>query len=172
MDILCVIDMQNDFLSGALRNEQAIAIEDSVADYIKNFNGKVFATKDTHQADYLNSREGKNLPVEHCIEGTWGHQITDKVTEALNSKNDLTIINKDTFGSKKLATKIAEISDIDKIVIIGVCTDICVISNAMTIRAFNPEIPIYIVENLCAGVTKESHQTAINAMKGCQFIVI
>lgn len=166
MDILIVVDMQNDFIDGSLRTDEAKEIVKDVKDYINKFGGKIIFTKDTHYDNYLETSEGKNLPIKHCIKGTKGHEI-NKNLDTSNAE----IIEKITFGSSKLIDRLKEIEKkepIDSITIIGLCTDICVISNALTIKTFFPEIRIIVKEKLCAGVTKESHRTAIEAMKPCQ----
>ncbi|MBQ4364292.1 MAG: isochorismatase family protein, partial [Oscillospiraceae bacterium] len=126
----------------------------------------------THQENYLDTREGSVLPVVHCVKGTKGHELDPVVAEALGSS--YFPVEKNTFGSKDLPLVIADKTDISKIEefdIIGVCTDICVISNAMILRAHFPEVPIKIISDCCAGVTPESHRNALNAMAACQFIV-
>ncbi len=172
MEVLIVVDMQNDFVSGALGTSEAKEIVDNVVSKIKKFNGTILFTQDTHQEDYLNSAEGKKLPVEHCIKNTWGWQIIDEIKEACK---DISPIEKPTFASVDLGEKLVQINEetkIEKITLIGLCTDICVISNAMLVKAFLPEIPIEIDSNCCAGVSKESHLNALEAMKVCQISVI
>ncbi len=167
MKVLIVVDMQNDFIDGSLGTEEACAIVDQVAAKIKSYDGKIIYTRDTHQRDYLNTQEGKNLPVEHCIEGSKGWEISDK----LPVSDDAKIINKPTFGSKELGEYLCELNETEKIEeveLIGLCTDICVISNALLIKAFLPQVPICVDPKCCAGVTPESHDTALEAMKMCQ----
>ena len=170
MKILVVVDMQNDFIDGALGTAEAVGIVDRVAEKIRNFDGKVIYTRDTHAADYLKTQEGKNLPVEHCIEGRDGWMISSK----LPVDDDAKIINKPTFGSKELGLYLEELNAegkgdcIGEIEVIGLCTDICVISNALLIKAFLPEVPISVDSACCAGVTPESHENALEAMKMCQ----
>ena len=168
MKILVVVDMQNDFIDGALGTAEAQKIVPAVADKIKGWTGEVYVTQDTHQADYLTTQEGRNLPVEHCIEGTRGWEIAPAVREALT---DFTCLTKPTFGSSSLAETLAIVNQnepIEEIVLTGLCTDICVISNAMTLKAFLPEVPLAVDAACCAGVTPESHQNALNAMRACQ----
>ena len=168
---LIVVDMQNDFISGALGTKEACAIVPSVVELIKGFDGEVIFTRDTHHDAYLSTQEGKNLPVAHCIKGSWGWQIHPEV-EAANSG---LVIDKPTFGSSKLFELLEgenNRSPIDEITLIGICTDICVISNAIGIKAFLPEVKIKVVSSCCAGVTPESHQNALNAMKMCQIEII
>jgi len=167
MEILVVVDMQKDFVDGALGTPEAVKIVPRVVEKIKNFKGTVFYTRDTHQENYMESQEGKNLPVIHCVEGTNGWQIIPEV-EAIRAGK---IVNKPTFGSKELAIELAKVHEsvgIESITLIGLCTDICVISNALTLKAFLPETPIIVDASCCAGVTPESHMRALEAMKMCQ----
>lgn len=167
MKYLIVVDMQNDFIDGALGTKEAVAIVPAVKEKIKNFDGRIIFTRDTHEADYLSTQEGKNLPVEHCVRGTGGWQINAEL-EALR-KNEA--IDKPSFGSVELAQMLKaenEKENIESIELIGLCTDICVISNAMLIKAFLPEIPVEVDASCCAGVTPESHQRALDAMAVCQ----
>ena len=175
MKILLVIDMQNDFLEGALRNEEGIKIIPKVVEKINEYkrnNDIVIATLDTHQTNYLDTQEGKNLPVTHCVKDTYGWQIQKDIMEALG---DALVFEKPTFGSTKLASYLKEkyekIQSELEIEIIGVCTDICVISNAMLIKANLPESHITVLKDLCAGVTVESHQNALKAMSTCQITI-
>ena len=166
MKVLVVVDMQNDFIDGALGTKEAEAIVGKVAEKIEGFDGTVIYTRDTHKPDYLKTQEGTNLPVEHCIEGSEGWKISSKLPVA----PDATVIDKPTFGSKELGLyleKINEQDPIEEIEVIGLCTDICVISNALLIKAFLPEVPISVDPECCAGVTPESHNTALEAMKMC-----
>ena len=174
MKVLVVVDMQNDFIDGALGTKEAQAIVPNVVEKIKNFVGRILVTFDTHANDYLNSLEGKNLPVKHCIEYTKGWQLREEVKEILNQKNYVSSFTKPSFGSIVLGQylkDLAEIEPIDSIEIIGLCTDICVISNALILKAFLPEIPITVDASCCAGVTPESHKNALEAMKMCQINV-
>ena len=167
MKVLIVVDMQNDFIDGALGTKEAVGIVDNVADKIRNYDGKVIYTRDTHQPDYLNTQEGRNLPVTHCIEGSEGWMLSSKLPVA----DDAKIFNKPTFGSRELAEYIAGLNEkeaVEEIELIGLCTDICVISNAMVIKAFLPEVPVTVDPECCAGVTPESHNNALEAMKMCQ----
>lgn len=163
--VLLVIDMQNDFIDGALKNEEAMAIIENVnkkiAQYRENGDIVVF-TRDTHNSNYLNTIEGKYLPVPHCIKGTEGWQISPKININSNDK----IIDKPTFGSLELADYVATLKP-KEIELIGVCTDICVISNSMIMKAKFPDKEITVDATCCAGVTPESHKNAIEAMKMC-----
>lgn len=172
--ILIVVDMQNDFITGSLGTKEAEKIVESVKEKVKSFDGDIIFTRDTHCEDYLSTQEGKNLPVEHCIKGTNGWEIhpeLDKIRVELNSP----VFDKITFGSRELAEKLYQMNSVNKIneiVLIGICTDICVISNALTIKAFLPEISISVDSACCAGVTPESHENALNAMKMCQIKIL
>ena len=168
MKLLIVVDMQNDFINGALGTPEAVAIVPYVKDRIQGFDGKVFFTRDTHFENYMNTQEGKNLPVPHCIKDTEGWQIQAE----LDALRKTAPIDKITFGSKELMATIEQEAPVESITLVGLCTDICVISNAMLIKAFYPEIPVIVDAKGCAGVTPESHQNALNAMKMCQIQVI
>ena len=164
---LIVVDMQNDFIDGALGTPEAVAIVSNVEKKIKEFDGEVFFTRDTHFADYMETQEGKNLPVPHCIKGTDGWQIRAEL-DALRKTEP---IDKVVFGSSELAQLLVrknEVEPIESITFVGLCTDICVISNAFTVKSFLPEIPLIVDASCCAGVTPESHRNALSAMKMCQ----
>ena len=169
MKLLVVVDMQNDFIDGALGTKEAVAIVDTVNKKIQEYRSAgdcVVFTRDTHQKNYLQTQEGRHLPVEHCVEGTAGWQISS----ALDTGTD-TIINKPSFGSLALADYAAGLADLESIELVGLCTDICVISNAFILKARLPEVPIYCDGSACAGVTPQSHANALEAMKMCQIIV-
>lgn len=166
-DILIVVDMQNDFIDGALGTKEAVEIVPRVKKKIAEFNGKVFFTRDTHFENYLLTQEGKNLPVPHCIKGTPGWEIRPEL-DALRRTEP---IDKLTFGASELGAILVKENrenPINSITLIGLCTDICVISNAMIAKAFLPEVPIIVDAKCCAGVTPESHKNALSAMKMCQ----
>ena len=168
--VLVVIDMQNDFVDGALGTKEAQAIVPAVLEKIKEYAGeKVFATRDTHDENYMETSEGKHLPVPHCIKGTQGCEIRDDVAEALNDVG-AEIIDKPTFGSTELAEKMVALAKTDELTIevIGLCTDICVASNALLLKANLPETVIKVDPLCCAGVTPESHDAALLTMKMCQ----
>lgn len=166
--ILIVIDMQNDFIDGALGTKEALAIVPYVKEIIESFDGKVLFTRDTHFENYMRTQEGSNLPVLHCIKGTEGWQIRAEL-DALRKTEP---IDKLTFGSRDLVDVLKNETDIESITFVGLCTDICVISNAMVVKAFFPEIPLIVDAKACAGVTPESHKRALEAMKVCQIKVI
>jgi len=168
MKYLIVVDMQNDFITGSLGTKEAEAILPKVIEKVKNYDGTVIYTKDTHQADYMATQEGKNLPVEHCIEGSWGWMLADEL-EKLSAGHK--VFNKPTFGSTELAKYLVEENakdEIEEIELCGLCTDICVISNTFVIKANLTEVPVTVDASCCAGVTPESHLNALAAMKMCQ----
>ena len=164
MKLLIVVDMQNDFIDGALGTSEAVAILPYVKKKITEFDGKVIFTRDTHFENYSDTQEGKKLPVPHCIKNTHGWEIHREL-DALRRTD---AIDKITFGSKDLVDVIGRESDVESITFVGLCTDICVISNVMLTKAFYPEIPLIVDAKGCAGVTPQSHQTALDAMKMCQ----
>ncbi len=171
-DILVVVDIQNDFVDGALGTKEAEAIIKNACIVIENHNGEIFVTFDTHKENYMETSEGKNLPVPHCIKGTDGFELNRDIEKALEGKN-WTRVEKPTFGSIELANIIKEQHGTDlKITMIGLCTDICVISNALILKANFPESDISVIENACAGVTPEKHNCAIETMKSCQINII
>lgn len=169
-NILVVVDMQNDFIDGALGTGEAVAIVDNVAEYIASFDGEVIFTRDTHFENYMDTQEGRKLPVPHCIKGTDGWQIREKLNKFV--KPDTKVFDKLTFGSVELGEYVRGMEDLESATLIGLCTDICVISNAMIIKANKPEIEVNVVEKCCAGVTVASHNNSLEAMKMCQINVI
>lgn len=170
MKVLCVIDMQNDFIDGALGTKEAEAIVDKVKEKIALYrkNGyRIIFTRDTHYGDYLDTAEGKKLPVPHCITGTDGWQISPELdTEGCE------IIDKPTFGSFELAEAVAQTENLEEVELLGLCTDICVISNAMLIKARLYETPVKVSAGASAGVTPQSHLNALESMKMCQIDII
>jgi len=174
--ILIVVDMQNDFTSGVLGNPECESTVKEVVNVIRSNDwDKIYLTKDTHQKNYLKTQEGRNLPIEHCIEFTEGWEIREEILNIVNNKDATTVI-KPTFGSLFLGNVLRKeyFREQEKIeiTIVGVCTGICVISNAMLIKAALPEAKINIIEKACACVTPESHKNAIEAMKMCQINII
>lgn len=171
--VLVVVDMQNDFVDGTLGTKEAVGIVENVVNKIKNFDGKIFATLDTHQNNYMETSEGKKLPVPHCIRMTNGWLLNEKVMAALSDK-DYKTIEKKTFGSTRLVNEIRRIKGEDDIEIefVGLCTDICVVSNVLLMKAYFPEVKMTVDANCCAGVTPESHKAALDTMKMCQIDVI
>lgn len=169
-DILIVVDMQNDFISGALGTAEAQAIVPKVVKKVKGFTGRVIFTRDTHFENYLSTQEGRNLPVPHCIKGSDGWQICAELAPLCTEPP----VDKPTFGSYTLAELLATANirePIGSITLVGLCTDICVIANAMVIKAFLPEVTVKVDAACCAGVTPESHKTALDAMRPCQIVI-
>ena len=184
-DILVIIDPQVDFISGALKNEQAIKAVPNIVDKIKNFKGHtILVTKDTHFSDYLSTKEGRYLPVEHCIKGTEGWRIDANIKtaleEAAGSGKEIKFIEKNTFGSLNLMTELRYVlRDLEwenyvtsKIEFIGFCTDICVVSNVLLAKSEFYDTNIVVDASCCAGVTPESHEAALKTMKMCQVNII
>lgn len=171
--VLVVVDMQNDFIDGALGTKAAVGIVENAINKIKNFDGKIFATLDTHQSNYMETSEGKKLPVPHCIRMTNGWLLNEKVMVSLSDK-DYKTIEKKTFGSTRLVNEICRIKGEDDIEIefIGLCTDICVVSNVLLLKAYFPEVKMTVDASCCAGVTLEGHKAALDTMKMCQIDVV
>ena len=166
MKVLVVVDMQNDFIDGALGSPAACEIVGGVDSYVKGYDGKVVFTRDTHPEKYLDTMEGKRLPVPHCIKDTHGWQISDKISVPCGAM----VIDKPTFGSLELVDALRKIDaaePIDEIELLGLCTDICVISNAFISKAAFPEVKIIVNAALSRGVSRESHDTALAAMRAC-----
>jgi len=171
LDYLVVVDMQNDFVDGSLGTEEAVNIIDNVVSEITNFTGQVLFTCDTHDDNYENTVEGNFLPVRHCIQNTKGWAIQEKVKEALDSVGAIGFL-KETFGCESLVDYLKNQEKVDSIGIIGLCTDICVISNALTLKTYFPNTEIWVRSNACAGVTPKSHENALSAMKMCHIKII
>ena len=171
--VLVVVDMQNDFVDGALGTKEAVSIVENVVNRIENFDGKILATLDTHENNYMDTAEGKKLPVPHCIRMTNGWLLNEKVMMALSDK-DYKTIEKKTFESTRLVNEIRKIKGNDDLEIefVGLCTDICVVSNVLLLKAYFPEVKMTVDANCCAGVTPEAHNAALVTMKSCQIDVI
>lgn len=170
-DILLVVDMQNDFIDGALGTKEAVAIVPNVKKKIEEFEGTVIFTRDTHEENYMETQEGRNLPVPHCIRGSEGWQIRKELDDLRTTLP----IDKVTFGSSELGGFLKDMNEtnpINSITVIGLCTDICVISNVMIAKAFLPEVPVIVDANCCAGVSPETHENALKAMEVCQVKVV
>lgn len=172
MKILAVIDMQKDFIDGALGTQEAQKIVPAVVEKMRSFNGRILATRDTHEENYLETQEGKQLPVVHCIRGTEGWQLHPEIAVLLTEEP----VDKPTFGSVELARILSDYHTqteaIEEITLVGLCTDICVISNAMLFKAYLPEVPVTVDASCCAGVTPETHRQALEAMKMCQIQIV
>lgn len=168
MKFLIVVDMQVDFISGSLGSELATAIVPFVVEKVKGFDGRVIFTRDTHGADYMKTQEGRKLPVEHCIKDTHGWQICEELLPYAKE-----IVDKITFGSTGLPRILSSYGEeVTEIELCGLCTDICVISNAMILKSAFPEARVLIDSSCCAGVTEQSHKTALEAMRAVQIEVI
>lgn len=171
MDVLVVVDMQNDFIDGSLGSKEAQEIVPRVVEKVRAFQGHILFTRDTHQKDYLSTQEGKKLPVEHCIAHTHGWEICDQLKEFCS-----TPIDKPTFGSTGLGqilkARNTYEAPIERVTLVGLCTDVCVISNALLLKAFLPETQIVVDAACCAGITPETHAQALGAMKMCQIEII
>lgn len=170
--ILVVVDMQKDFVDGALGSKEAVAIVPNVVNKIKDFEGDIFVTYDTHFENYMDTNEGKNLPVPHCIKGTDGWELNEEVAKALANRK-YTPVEKITFGSVDLPGLVGKAAGDEEFTVelVGLCTDICVVSNALLLKANFPEMNILVDAACCAGVTVESHEAALTTMKMCQIEV-
>lgn len=170
MKVLAIIDMQKDFIDGALGTKEAVAIVPKVAARLAQARADgetVVFTRDTHHADYLLTQEGRNLPVPHCLEGTDGWQI-----DAALAVEDAPVFDKPGFGSPALIEYLRSLPALEGVEFIGLCTDICVITNAMMTKVALPEVPLSVRADCCAGVTPQSHETALQAMRVCQISIV
>ena len=171
MNVYIIIDMQNDFIDGALKNEDAMKIVEPMCSFINKIkdmkNSYLVATQDTHQPSYLETNEGKHLPFVHCVENTRGWEINDEIKKCIT--NNAMIIRKPNFGisSENWAKYLKDLNP-ERIILMGVCTDICVVSNALSLKTAFPEIPVIVLSDLCAGVTIETHDAGLLTMKMCQ----
>ena len=178
MDVLIVVDMQKDFVDHALGTPEAVEIVPAVAEKIRQYRargGAVIATRDTHPENYLNTQEGKFLPVIHCVKGTEGWELDDEIAAALGP--DAIILDKPTFGCTELVKLMGEFAaeygeENVNTEIVGLCTDICVVSNALLLKAFYHEMPICLDARCCAGVTPEKHAAALETMASCQIRIV
>lgn len=166
MKFLIVVDMQVDFITGSLGSAAAQAIVPGVVEKVKGFDGAVIFTRDTHGEDYLQTQEGRKLPVRHCIRDSEGWQICPELKSLV-----IRVVDKPTFGSLELVHLLSK-ERVEEIHLCGLCTDICVISNAMLLKAAFPEVPVFVDAACCAGVTEEGHRTALEAMKAVQIEII
>lgn len=179
-EIIIVVDMQNDFLTGSLKNDNAVKIKDNMIKYLKDKlkskNTEVFFTKDIHDKNYSNTTEGKHLPIKHCVKGTKGCELIKEINDLIKEYNlEDRILEKDKFGlidiKDKIVKKTGEIKKDDKFILVGVCTSICVITNAAILKS-SGENEVYVLEKLCACLSKDSHKSAIEAMKAFQVNII
>lgn len=174
MDVLVVIDMQNDFISGSLKGKKTEKLLDKVVEKVEEFKGEIIYTLDTHYEDYLRTKEGENLPIEHCIKGTWGHEIADELKETKNFDRAKKF-EKNTFVSIELGEYLKSLDEkegIDSIYFLGLVTDICVVSNALLVKGFLPEKNIYLYKDLTEGLTEEKKAAAISVMESCHIKTI
>ena len=172
MKTLVIVDMQKDFIDGSLANPAAQEIVPGIIELIKNWEGEIICTRDTHYDDYLLTQEGRNLPIKHCIKETDGWEVNDDIFSALvNFADDWITVDKNSFGDiTELSREMDAYSD--EIYLCGTCTDICVISVALNLKALYPETKIYCYGNLCAGLTPEKHEAALEVMRSCQIEVL
>jgi len=173
MKALVVVDMQNDFVSGSLGSKEAQAALPAVEAKAAGFEGLLFATRDTHGEDYLQTQEGRRLPVVHCVKGTPGWELAGRLGALLENRG-AEIFDKPAFGSVALARRLAELAGqgrIGEVELAGVCTDICVVSNALLIKAFLPEVPVAVDARACAGTSPARHGQALDVMASCQIDV-
>ena len=171
--VLIVVDMQKDFVDGALGTKEAIAIVDAVVEKVKAFDGEVIFTRDTHFDNYMETQEGANLPVPHCVKDTEGWDLIPEL-KAFCEEMKCKVYDKPTFGSTELAADLKALYDageLESVELIGICTDICVVSNALLIKAFMTELPVSLDSSCCAGVTPEKHEAALETMRSCQVLV-
>ncbi|MCD8120101.1 MAG: cysteine hydrolase [Lachnospiraceae bacterium] len=174
MKYLIIVDVQNDFVDGALGTAEAQAMLPRLTEKAKTFDGTILVTKDTHGADYMNTQEGRNLPVPHCILGTEGWKLAPSLL-AVPAVREAKVYEKPCFGSTTLAADLAMLNaagQVDSVELVGLCTDICVVSNALLIKAAMPEVPVSVDASCCAGVTPEKHEAALAVMESCQVQVI
>ena len=173
MKCLVVIDVQNDFVSGSLGTPEAQAMLPRLEEKLRGFEGCVWMTLDTHGADYMDTQEGKHLPVPHCVRETEGWQLAGelgKLAESLGAG----VVEKPTFGSEELVASLKalyEAGELESIELVGLCTDICVVSNALMLKAAMPELPMSVDSACCAGVTPQKHEAALEVMRSCQIAV-
>ena len=173
--VLVIIDMQNDFITGSLSNADAEKIVPNIVKLASEWCGRIIFTRDTHKAEYLSTQEGKYLPVEHCIEGTDGWQIQEDIHRAAlnNSNAEVSCVDKPAFGAGTLLyNESMRVGEPSEVTFVGTCTDICVVSNALILKSLLTETPIKVIENCCAGLTREKHNSAIEVMGSCQINVI
>lgn len=171
--VLVVVDMQKDFVDGSLGTKEAVAIVDAVVEKVKNFDGEVIFTRDTHFDNYMDLQEGKHLPVVHCVKDTEGWELIPAL-ESIRKEKNCRCFDKPTFGSTELAEALKkeyEAGELESVELIGICTDICVVSNGLLIKAYMTELPVFVDSACCAGVTPEKHEAALETMRSCQIQV-
>ena len=163
--LLVVIDMQEDFIRGSLGTAEAKAIIPAMQEKIKGHDGPLAYTLDTHDEEYLSTSEGAHLPVVHCVKGEAGHRLIAELSDLLGQAE---CFEKPTFGSVALAERIRDDETIGEVELVGVCTDICVVSNALMIKAMRPELAVFVDPSCCAGSSVERHLASLETMKSCQ----
>lgn len=168
-DHLIVVDMQKDFIDGSLGSAEAVAIVPHVISLVESFDGEVIFTQDTHSSDYLSTAEGRALPVEHCIKGSEGWALESALASYAALQN-CRIFEKNSFGSLELASYLAA-EKASSVTLCGLCTDICVVSNAILIKSFLPEAEVSVISSCCAGVSVEKHKAALEVMASCQIVI-
>lgn len=171
--VLIVVDVQNDFVTGSLGTKEAQYALENIIKKVKEFEGEIIFTKDTHHENYLQTREGKYLPIKHCIEGEEGYELVSEL-ERIRSLYNYKVFKKPTFASVNLAIYLLDLynkNELESVELIGLCTDICVISNALMIKGYMPELDISVDASCCAGVSKEKHLAALEVLKSNQIIV-
>lgn len=166
---LVLIDLQNDFITGSLGTKESREIVDNLVQLIDSWDDDIYITKDTHDFNYLNTLEGRMLPVKHCIAGTEGYDLEPKIKEALYNRRNINVFQKNTFGSIGLMNALTHYSEI---YICGLCTDVCVITNALLLRTRYPNTRILCLAQYCAGTTPERHKEALNIMDSCQIEIM
>ena len=173
MRYLIIIDVQNDFVSGSLGTAEARQMLPALLKKASEFEGKIIMTKDTHGDDYPDTQEGKKLPVPHCVKGTAGWEFPEAL-EKIQKEKQAKVYEKSCFGSRELAEDIRRLYEegkIDSVELTGLCTDICVVSNALLIKAAAPELPVSVDASCCAGVTPQKHEGALEVMESCQVTI-
>ena len=174
MNYLVIVDVQNDFVTGSLGTKEAEEMLPTLLKKVENFDGTILLTKDSHTEQYLMTQEGKNLPVSHCVIGTNGWELPTELEEALREK-EVKVYQKPGFGSFDLVEDLKkwyEEGKVESVELVGICTDICVVSNALLIKSALTELPILVDASCCAGVTKEKHLKALDVMESCQIKVV
>lgn len=170
---LIIIDAQNDFITGSLGTEQARRMLPHLIAKAGRFSGEILMTQDSHTENYLDTQEGKMLPVVHCIIGTKGWEFAQEL-EKLRIEKEIKVYQKPCFGSTELVADLEEAYNnhlLDSVELVGICTDICVVSNALMIKSALPELAVYVDASCCAGVTPQKHQAALEVMRSCQIII-
>lgn len=173
MNALIVIDVQNDFVTGTLGTQEACRMLPHLMEKVKEFQGIIFMTQDSHSENYLETQEGQKLPVPHCITGTKGWRFTEELEE-IQKEKQIKVYQKPCFGSTQLVedlVRLYEEGELQSVELAGICTDICVVSNALMIKSRMPELPLFVDAACCAGVTPQKHEAALEVMESCQITI-